>query len=106
MTRKTAWILLVGILLVLGAAFIYPALSILGEAFKSPTDGSFTLDYVWMVIREPIYQEGLINALVLGGFSTVIAVLIALPLATLNHRYSFPGKRALALLVLVPMIRE
>jgi iron(III) transport system permease protein len=104
MTRKTAWFLLISVLLVLSAAFIYPALSVLGEAFKSPTDGSFTFDYIRMVIREPIYQEGLINALVLGGLSTVVAVLIALPLATLNHRYTFPGKQALALLVLVPMI--
>lgn len=104
MRRRTAWTFLAIISLMLGVGFVYPSLSILREAFTSPSGGGMTLEYVGMVLREPVYQEGLLNALGLGILSTLAALVIALPLASLNHRHAYPGKRALALLVLTPMI--
>jgi iron(III) transport system permease protein len=104
MNRRTAWILCAAVGLLLAVGFIYPAFSVLREAFVDPRDGGFTFSYVLAVLRDPLYQDGLSNALLLGLASTAVAGLLALPLALLNYRYSFPGRGLLALALLVPMI--
>ncbi len=92
MNRRTAWILCAAVGLLLAVGFIYPAFSVLREAFVDPRDGGFTFSYVLAVLRDPLYQDGLSNALLLGLASTAVAGLLALPLALLNYRYSFPGR--------------
>lgn len=104
MSRRTAWILCAAVGLLLAVGFLYPACCVLREAFVDPRDGGFTFGYVGAVLRDPLYRDGLANALLLGLASTVVAGLLALPLALLNHRYSFPGRGFLALALLVPMI--
>ncbi len=87
--------------------FVYPAWAVVKQAFEGTrADGSsfLTLDHVGAVFSNPIYREGLWNALALGLASTVATLLIAMPLALVAHRYEFPGKRVLGALVLVPMI--
>lgn len=104
MKPLTAWILCVLLGLLLGAGFVFPAASVLKEAFINPQDGGFTGDFLLAVLRDPLYREGLVNALWFGVASTVAAVILALPLAWLNHRYLFPGRGWLAVALLVPMI--
>ena len=87
--------------------FIYPAGMVVKQAFEGTrADGStyLTLDYLGAVFSNPIYREGLWNALMLGLASTGVTLLIAMPLALVAHRFEFPGKRLLGSLVLVPMI--
>jgi iron(III) transport system permease protein len=87
--------------------FLYPAGMVVKQAFEGTrADGStyLTLDYFGAVISNPIYREGLVNALLLGLASTAVTLLIAMPLALVAHRFDFPGKRWLGSLVLVPMI--
>jgi iron(III) transport system permease protein len=86
-----------------GMFFLYPSFSVIGEAFRAP-DGGFTLDFVGDVFRNPVYREGLWNALALGVVSTVATVLIALPLALLAHRYQFAGRGVLGILILIPLV--
>jgi iron(III) transport system permease protein len=104
MKRHTAWILCATLGLLLAVGFLYPAISVLKEAFIDPRDGSFTLSFLLTVLRDPLYREGLSNALLLGAASTLGAALLALPLALLNHRFTFPGRGFLSLALLVPMI--
>jgi len=85
-----------------GAFFIYPVLRTVGEAFF--VDGGFTMRYVMDVLNDATYLEGLSNALLLGVSSTIVAVIIALPLAILADRYRFPGKVILTSLLLVPLV--
>ena len=54
--------------------------------------------------RNPVYLEGLKNALAMGVMSTALALIIAMPLAFLTDRFVFPGKKLFSALVLVPMI--
>ena len=56
--------------------FIYPAMMVIGEAFRDK-DGGFTLDYLVEVFRNPVYVEGLRNALLLGVTSTLATLLLA-----------------------------
>lgn len=83
--------------------FLYPAFSVIGEAFRTP-DGNFTLDFVYGVFRNPVYREGLWNALGLGIASTLATFLLAFPLALLSHRYDFRGRGVLGVLILIPLV--
>lgn len=83
--------------------FIYPALSVIGEAFKTP-DGKFTMDFISDVFRNPVYREGLWNALGLGVASTFATFLLAFPLSLLAHRYEFRGRGVLGVMILIPLV--
>ncbi len=83
--------------------FILPIIETLKGAFYEPGSG-FTMAYFLEVFRNPIYLEGLWNSLLMGIFSTILAIAIALPLAFLADRFLFPGKTILSALILIPMI--
>ncbi|MFV0415569.1 MAG: ABC transporter permease [Chthoniobacterales bacterium] len=83
--------------------FLWPIGETLRGAFVG-ADGKFTLAYIAEVFRNPLYLEGLWNSLLMAIFSTLISLLIALPLAFISDRYIFPGKSLLSALVLIPMI--
>ena len=107
MKRGTAILLTSITTLLLGVFFIFPAWMVLKQAFEGTrADGAayFTLDFIAMVFRNPIYREGLWNALVLGISSTFATLLIAMPLALVGQRYDFFGKNVLGVLILAPMI--
>lgn len=83
--------------------FLYPAFSVIGEAFRTP-DGKLTLDFIGDVFRNPVYREGLRNALALGVVSTLATFLIAFPLSLLTYRYDFVGRGLLGVLILIPLV--
>ncbi len=56
------------------------------------------------VFSNAVYTEGLLNSLAVAAVSTVMTVLISLPLALIYDRYSFPGKGLCHLAVMIPMI--
>ena len=83
--------------------FLWPISEALRAAFVG-ADGQFTLAFIGEVFRNPLYLEGLWNSLQMGVWSTLLAALIAIPLAWISDRFIFPGKALLGALVLVPMI--
>lgn len=83
--------------------FLWPIGETLGGAFFD-AGGRFTMGYVLEILRNPIYLEGLANAFWLAVWSTLLAFLIALPLALVSDRFLFPGKGLLSGLILIPMI--
>ncbi len=83
--------------------FVYPIWHTVREAFVTP-EGGVTLAYVAELFRNPIYVEGLVNSFWMGLFTTILAIVIALPLALVNHAWKFPGRELLNALVLVPLI--
>jgi iron(III) transport system permease protein len=83
--------------------FVYPVVIVMGEAFYTKESG-FTLAYVGEVFSNPVYLEGIRNALMLGVTSTLASLFIAFPLALLAHRYRFPFKGPLSALILVPLV--
>jgi iron(III) transport system permease protein len=66
--------------------------------------GRLTFAYVATVFRNPIYLEGLRNALAIAVFSTAVAGVLGLVAALLLHRYQFPGRRLLTALVPLPLM--
>jgi len=83
--------------------FLWPIAETVRGAFVG-SDGRFTLDYIAEVFRNPLYLEGLWNSFRIGIFATLLAAVIAMPLAWMSDRFNFPGKPLLGALVLVPMI--
>ncbi len=85
------------------AFFAWPVWQILKGGFVD-ADGRFTLVYLGALLRDPLYVGALGNSLLLACATTLLAVLIALPLAVAGDRYLFPGKTLFSSLVLLPMI--
>src|SRR5438477_7853365 len=86
-----------------GCFLVWPIWQAVRGAFLD-ADGAFTVVFVNELFRNRIYLEGLRNAFLLASFSTTLALAIALPLAFVSDRFSFPGKKIFASLILVPMI--
>lgn len=103
MSRAAAILVTAIVTALFGVFFLFPAFSVIGEAFRAP-GGGFTLDFVGDVFRNPVYREGIGNALALGVASTVATLAIAFPLALLSHRYDFTGRTLLGMLILVPLV--
>lgn len=104
MLRKTANLLLLLITVAFfGIFFLYPIAQVLyGGLFTA--EGDFTLLYLAEVFRNPIYREGLLNSFVIAFCTTLVSLLIAIPLAWLADRYDFAGKRLFSACILLPMI--
>ncbi|MHC4248192.1 MAG: ABC transporter permease [Planctomycetota bacterium] len=74
-----------------------------GAALKVAGD-SFGLGNFWRLITDPVSRSWIGNSLALGFVVTVMAFLIALPMAFFSARRDFPFKGMLCALVLVPLI--
>lgn len=103
MNKTTAYAITAIVVLIFGVFFLYPVGMTLAVAFKGE-DGGFTMDYILGVFDNPVYMEGLWNAFLMGIFSTIGALLIAFPLALASHRWVFPGKKLLSILILAPLV--
>ncbi len=102
MPRGLARCIFVGTALTLGALFLVPLWMVLSGGFTE--GGSFTLKHLGAVLGNPIYAEGLRNSFFIALGVTLLANLIAVPLAWIADRCDFAGKKTVAALVLVPMI--
>ena len=67
-------------------------------------DGNFTCFYLMEVFRNPLYRAGLLNSLLIGICTTIVSMLIALPLTWMTDHYEFSGKRIFSAMLLLPMI--
>lgn len=83
--------------------FVFPIWHTVQEAFVT-SEGEVTFDYFAELFRNPIYVEGLVNSFYMGLFTTLLALLIALPLALISNTWHFRGKDILNSLILVPLI--
>ncbi|MEN9661518.1 MAG: hypothetical protein RL324_467 [Verrucomicrobiota bacterium] len=83
--------------------FLWPILQILKGGFVD-ADGKVTLGYLTALLSDPTYLSGLRNSFLLACATTVLALLLALPLAFISDRFLFPAKGLLSAIVLVPMV--
>jgi iron(III) transport system permease protein len=103
MSKKFSIVVYAVTLLFFACFFLLPVTETLRGAFFDQ-DGRFTLAYITEVFRNPIYLEGLRNSFIVAVSVTILAMLIALPLAWIADRFLFPGKTLFSALILVPMI--
>ena len=100
----TRWqkIALTGIYAFLAVFLIAPVLHVIKEAFYF--DGKFSADYFWNVLNNPVMYESIVNSFMLAVISSVLATVLAIPLALFSVRYSYPFKTLLAGLLLIPLV--
>lgn len=103
MPRSKSILLYAFVWLFLATFMIYPILHVVKEAFVSDRDG-FTFAFLWEVFANPIYVAGLWNSFLMAVFSTLLAFVLAMPLAWIASRFQFPGKALLTSAILVPLI--
>lgn len=82
--------LLVGLLVLLCVFLIWPILLTVQGGFVNQ-DGQFTVQYIISVCTDLLLREGLFNSLAIGLCTTLLCVLIALPLGFLAVRCDFTG---------------
>ena len=107
LVRRTGWDLSTSAMVLAVLVFLVFFLFVpLANVFKLAlwTPRGFTLHFVANALRNSAVRESLVNALLLASVTTVAATLLSLPLAFINVRLEFPGKRLLGALLLVPMI--
>lgn len=85
------------------AFFLWPIRQVLQGGFFD-ADGRFTVAYLVEVFANPIYLEGLRNAFIVAVGSTLLSILVAVPLAVAADRYDFPGKKFFMATVLLPIM--
>ena len=100
------YLLLAIILGLLGWFLIVPILlTVRGGFAADPATGTgFTLDHLLLVFQDPLNRQGLLNSAAIGFFTTLLCMVIGLPLAMLNAGYSYPCKKMLNAVALVPLI--
>lgn len=82
---------------------IWPLLNVVATGFLS-SDGRLTTDYLQLVLTDPVLLAGLLNSLLIATGTTLVALVLALPLAVLSSRFEFPGRVLFSSLLLVPMV--
>ena len=90
------------LLLLLGAGIVYPLLQVLSVAVM--VDGRPTAAPLLAFFARPLFRESLVNTLVSGVLAVALGSLIAVPLALLTVRFSFPGRGILTTLGLLPLV--
>jgi iron(III) transport system permease protein len=103
MSRSFARVVLAVAAAFFAAFFLWPVLQILKGGFVD-ADGHLTFAFLGELLRNPFYLGGLANSFLLAVSTTLLALLLAVPLALVAHRYRYPGKILLSSLVLIPMI--
>ena len=102
LSNRTAWFLFAVLAGLLALLFVGPVCQVVAGGFY--VNGHWTFRYLLDVFRNPIYAEGLRNSCVIAAGSTLLAALLAVPLAWLAHRCRFAGRGIFGALILVPMI--
>lgn len=103
MSKTVATNIYVICILFFAVFFFWPIGQILQGAFID-ADGHFTLSYFLEVFANPLYLEGLYNSFRLAFYSTLLALLISLPLALIADRFVFKGRTLLMGLILLPIM--
>ena len=88
--------------LFLGPFLVYPVGRVLIGSISQ--NGAFAPALLLLPFQNPLVREAMRNSLFIGLATTLLATLIAVPLAYTTARLRFPGKTLLTGLLLVPLI--
>lgn len=88
---------------VLGAFLIWPIALTVKGGFVGPT-GAFSLEPIKLVFVDPSLRASLATSGLIAVVTTVLCILMSVPLALVSTRFAFVGKRVWNALVLVPLV--
>lgn len=91
------------VLVFLALFLIVPVATVFYTAFVN-SDGSLTFGHFMAFFNQPLMQEAFFNSLYVAGWSSLIASLIAVPLAYFTVRFEFRGALIIQTLGILPLI--
>jgi iron(III) transport system permease protein len=103
--RLPSQLLTVLLLAGLGFALLYPIYVVVRGGFV--VEGRFTLELFRDIFTSSGYareREGLINSVALAAWTTLLCLILSIPLALIAESFNFAGKRVWLALVQVPII--
>ena len=86
-----------------GVFLIWPIVQIVAVGFVEKGHG-LSLVYLKMIFADAQFRAGMGNAVMVAVAVTTCTLLVSLPLAVLNVRYEFRGRRLLSGLLLAPLV--
>ncbi len=89
--------------LILAVLLLWPLWNV-AAAGVVDEQGSFTLDFLRLIVQSPPLVAGLLRALGIAACTTAAAVAIGLPLAIWATGFDFPGRKLLSALLLLPLV--
>jgi iron(III) transport system permease protein len=100
--ERAATLLAALIVLVVTLFLLVPVMKTISSGFYS--DGEVSGYWFDRVVSNPILMAELGNTMLLAVTTTLVCVVISLPLAVIRARYTFRGLDVLGMLILVPLI--
>lgn len=97
------WLMTVVAYLFFAIFLLWPIAQVVYTGFRSKS-GGLTFEYVQLIFADPVLRQGLINSFTVAGCTTLLALIIALPMALLSVKCQFPGRALFSGLVLVPLV--
>ncbi|MDZ4754829.1 MAG: iron ABC transporter permease [Phycisphaerae bacterium] len=101
--RSVSYLVLSVLIAILCAFLLYPIWMTLRGAVIDE-DGRFVWFALLQVVRDPTWRGGLLNAAAIATCTTLLATVIALPLALFSSRAAWAGKSIVSSLLLAPLI--
>jgi iron(III) transport system permease protein len=102
-TRALTLALSIPLFALLACFLAWPLLESLRTALFDPA-GRPTATYLRLLLENPAYREGLVNAVGVATLSTALASAIGIAVAVVLDRFDFAGKQLLAALVPLPLV--
>jgi iron(III) transport system permease protein len=107
LTISARYAAFVAVLILFGVFLLWPVWSVISTGLGLSTPGvklQSVAAYLGAVFQDQQFRTGIANSAVIAALVTVCCAAISLPLALLNRRFEFPGKKLLAALLLVPLV--
>lgn len=83
---------------------VWPLGQLAVESFIGQESGRFGFENYAEFFGSSYFRRALVNSLTVGALGTLIALLIGVPLALAYARYSFPGRGAIEVAILLSML--
>ncbi|HLV50222.1 MAG TPA: hypothetical protein VKY25_04760, partial [Erysipelothrix sp.] len=91
------------ILLVFGLFLLYPFGRLFYRAIFT-TDGKLTLEYFKTFVEYKYYYQTLFRSLFISVTTTILAIIIGLPLAYITTRYKIHGKKVINMMIVMSLM--
>ena len=99
------WNIVTIIFFLLAAVFlIYPLIGLLIRSFLSSEGGNFTLYNYFEFFNLPYYFRTLKNSFAISFTTTLLALMLGVPMAYFVSRYNIPGKKVLNIMIIISLL--
>lgn len=100
--NKGSILILLLIVSILALFLFYPTVYVFKGAFWH--DGKLSFSFFRSLLLNPITRDAILNSFMLASVTTLLTIIIAVPLAYAFVRYRFPLKNFLGGLMLIPLV--